>query len=269
MSERVLMLALREHYCNSLAQIDRVSVLQSNCGMDIDEIRRRNIRRLEQQHGAPSLASKSGMSLAQFYNLRDGAKDSRTGKRRGMRKETAWRIEDAAGVPRGFLDTPCDDQHDAPGAAAVSVAKKTDVVEIPLMNASGSMGLGRPAPDHETVVDVLRLSRDWVHSNLKSISNPANLAALSAYGDSMEPTFADGDILMVDRGVNAIRLDAVYVLQLHGELFIKRVQRRITDGAIIIKSDNPIYEPAVISNGERESLSVLGRVVWAWNGRKL
>lgn len=152
--------------------------------------------------------------------------------------------------------------------ASYAVAKP-GVIEIPLMNAAGSMGLGRPAPDHETVVDVLRLSRDWVQSNLKSISSPANLAALSAYGDSMEPTFADGDILMVDRGVNSIRLDAVYVLQLHGELFIKRVQRRVTDGAVIIKSDNPVYEPAIISNGERESISVLGRVVWAWNGRKL
>jgi phage repressor protein C with HTH and peptisase S24 domain len=152
---------------------------------------------------------------------------------------------------------------------ATYVANRPDVIDVPLMNAAGSMGLGKPAPDHDSVVDVLRLSRDWVHSNLKSISSPANLAALSAYGDSMEPTFTDGDILMVDRGVSVIRLDAVYVLQLHGDLFIKRVQRRITDGAIIIKSDNPIYEPAIISNGERESLSVLGRVVWAWNGRRL
>jgi phage repressor protein C with HTH and peptisase S24 domain len=149
------------------------------------------------------------------------------------------------------------------------VVAREDSVDVPLMNAAGSMGPGLPAPEHETVVDVLRLSKDWVHSNLKSISSPANLAALSAYGDSMQPTFTDGDILIVDRGVSEIRLDAVYVLQLHGELFVKRVQRRITDGAVIIRSDNVNYEPAVISNGERESLRVLGRVVWAWNGRKL
>lgn len=62
-----------------------------------------------------------------------------------------------------------EEQRQAPYLAKLAA----DVVEIPLMNASGSMGLGRPAPDHETVVDVLRLSRDWVHSNLKSISNPA------------------------------------------------------------------------------------------------
>lgn len=36
-----------------------------------------------------------GMSYAQYINLRDGAKDARSGKPRGMRKETAWRFENA------------------------------------------------------------------------------------------------------------------------------------------------------------------------------
>ena len=76
--------------------------------MDIDEIRRINIKALEKIHG-PGLAKRAGMSPAQFYNLRDGAKDSKSGRPRGMRKETAWRIEDAAGVERGYLDV----NHDA------------------------------------------------------------------------------------------------------------------------------------------------------------
>jgi SOS-response transcriptional repressor LexA len=71
--------------------------------MDIDDVRRANIRALEKKHG-PELAKRAGMSPAQFYNLRDGAKDSKTGKPRGMRKETAWKIEDAAGVERGYLN---------------------------------------------------------------------------------------------------------------------------------------------------------------------
>lgn len=72
--------------------------------MDIDEIRRKNLRALEAVYGGAELARRAGMSPSQFYNLRDGAKDSKTGKRRGMRKETAWKIEDAAGVERGYLD---------------------------------------------------------------------------------------------------------------------------------------------------------------------
>jgi phage repressor protein C with HTH and peptisase S24 domain len=84
----------------------------------------------------------------------------------------------------------------------------------------------------------------------------------------MAPTFADGDLLLVDRGVSAIRLDAVYVIGLSGELFIKRLQRRL-DGSVLMISDNKLYEPYEVGNGQREQLSVLGRVVWAWAGKKL
>jgi hypothetical protein len=72
---------------------------------DIDEIRRDNLRLLEQELGGPSeAASKVGMSPAQFINLRDGARDSKTGRPRGMRKATARRIEAATGKSEGWLD---------------------------------------------------------------------------------------------------------------------------------------------------------------------
>ena len=66
--------------------------------MDIDEIRRVNMRAIEKEAGTPTAAANLvGMTLAQFSNLRDGAKDSKTGRPRGMRKDTARKIESAAG----------------------------------------------------------------------------------------------------------------------------------------------------------------------------
>lgn len=175
---------------------------------------------------------------------------------------------------RNFLATQERDMGSQPDPEVREVVApyrsgRQESVEIQVIDAVGSMGLGRPQPEHESVVDVIRLSKMWVAANLKGISRPENLSALSAYGDSMSPTFADGDILLVDRGVTEIRVDAVYVLSLNTELYIKRVQRRITDGAIIIKSDNKLYDPVVVTNGERENVQVLGRVVWAWNGHRL
>lgn len=73
---------------------------------DIDEIRRENLRAIENECGGPAVAaSLLDMSPAQFINLRNGAKDSKTGKPRGMRKGTARRIESAAKKPAGWLDT--------------------------------------------------------------------------------------------------------------------------------------------------------------------
>jgi hypothetical protein len=88
--------------------------------MDIDEIRRTNLRTIEGKLG-PAFYKAADMSPAQFYNLRDGAKDSKTGKRRGMRKETAWKLEDAAGLPRGYLDVPHDDQNGGASPNAIAV----------------------------------------------------------------------------------------------------------------------------------------------------
>lgn len=85
----------------------------------------------------------------------------------------------------------------------------------------------------------------------------------------MSPTFCDGDQLLVDRGVREINADAIFVLARHNDLFIKRVQRRMKDGALIIKSDNPLFEAETIENGERAHLEVLGRVVWVWRGYRL
>lgn len=72
---------------------------------DIDAIRRENLRLIEKEVGGTTeAATLCGMSPSQFANLRDGAKDSKTGKPRGMRKETARRIEAAAGKQPGWLD---------------------------------------------------------------------------------------------------------------------------------------------------------------------
>jgi hypothetical protein len=80
--------------------------------MDIDDIRRTNIRALEKEAGAPkSAADRVNMTYAQYINLRDGAKDPRSGKPRGMRKETAWRFEDAFGKQRGWLDQDHSTNH--------------------------------------------------------------------------------------------------------------------------------------------------------------
>lgn len=72
---------------------------------DIDEIRRKAMEMLEQEVGGPvAAAARAGMSYSQWANLRSGAQDSKTGKPRGMRKETARKIEAAFGKAEGWLD---------------------------------------------------------------------------------------------------------------------------------------------------------------------
>jgi len=70
---------------------------------DIDEIRRRAMGLLEKEAGGPVAAAKrAGMKYAQWANLRSGALDSKSGKPRGMRKETARKIEAAFGIVKNI-----------------------------------------------------------------------------------------------------------------------------------------------------------------------
>lgn len=58
-------------------------------------------------------------------------------------------------------------------------------------------------------------------------------------------------------------MDGVFVLAIDGELFVKRIQCRVPDKALIVISGNQQYESVVIENGDRQTQSILGRAVWA------
>lgn len=116
--------------------------------MDIDQIRRDNITRLEKAFGGgAALAKMVKMSDAQYYNLRNGAKDSKTGRPRGMRRSTAYRFEIACGKPPGWMDTDHsrDDRKDLVG----------NVIEI------HTNQLGEVLTDEELLlVNGFRIARD-------------------------------------------------------------------------------------------------------------
>lgn len=190
-------------------------------------------------------------------------------KTRGIPKGKLMDIARLVGCGADWLRSGSGDMRNDSPVITRGAVLANDGYSIPVMDALASAGLGQPQASSDTVIGNIQLTKSWVDGHLGSITSPKNLAVLSAYGDSMSPTFSDGDLLLVDRGIDAIKLDAVYVLALNNELYVKRIQRRITDGAVVIKSDNPLYDPVTVTNGERDALSVLGRVVWAWNGRKL
>lgn len=138
---------------------------------------------------------------------------------------------------------------------------------VPLFNVSGSMGTGSDVPDHIELVRNISLDISELRK-VASFSNPKNLSFITGYGNSMEPTFADGDTLLIDQGITDVRFEAVYALEKGDELFIKRIQRR-TDGTLLMLSDNKLYEPQTISKADLPTFRVRGRVVLVWNARKV
>ncbi len=85
------------------------------------------------------------------------------------------------------------------------------------------------------------------------------LSIITAQGESMVPTIADGDDLLVDRGDTRISArGGVYVLRLDGGLIVKRLAAH--DAGIDVISDNPRFAAVTIGVGD-PPLDVIGRVV--------
>lgn len=153
------------------------------------------------------------------------------------------------------------------GDEGTHVVAAEDAVRVPLLANAGSMGAGNDQLHDDVVVGALTLSQAWLAQRIRPTSMRA-LRFIHGYGDSMSPTYEDGDILLVDTGaIDHRSIDGVYVLSANDRVYIKRVRHRL-DGHVEVSSDNPTVKTVDVLNGDNQ-VKVLGRVIWAWNGKKL
>ena len=155
------------------------------------------------------------------------------------------------------------------GNPSIPAYHAPDAVLVPVLANSASMGGGEALLESDVIVGDLALSPHWINQHIRP-QNPRELRFIHAYGDSMAPTFTDGDVLLVDTGIGArdpTTREGVYVLQAGDKNYVKRVTPTF-DGKLQVTSDNPSSKTVQILNGDHQG-QVLGRVVWAWNGRRL
>lgn len=97
-------------------------------------------------------------------------------------------------------------------------------------------------------------------------ARPSDLSIIKVRGDSMFPTLADGDDIMVDRSMTGAKLqDGIYVLRRDDTLTVKRIAVHPGSKRVTISSDNSAYPRW--PDCDPDDVDVVGRVVWA--GRKI
>lgn len=196
-------------------------------------------------------------------------------KSRGVSKDGALKAERMLGCAANWLltgegDEEASKRHRSSGAVTEvdqNYLPGFEALSIPVMAQAGAMGRGEEQMSDEVVVGRLTVSPQWVSRTLKPLTDIKNLRFIHGYGDSMQPTFQDGDILLVDSGVKDPDIDGVYVMEANGRIYIKRVRQRL-DGKYEISSDNATVKTVDVLDGS-QAVAVLGRVVWCWNGKKL
>ena len=83
--------------------------------------------------------------------------------------------------------------------------------------------------------------------------------ALEVQGDSMEPLYRDGDVLIVSPNANIRKGDRVVVRTASGEVMAKELKRR-TVRTIELRSLNPEHADRLIPASE---IAWIARVMWA------
>lgn len=193
-----------------------------------------------------------------------------SGETKSMKAATAAKAAQLYGCNPHWLATGEGEMVPAAGAvqspALLDAGLPDGAVRVPVLANAASMGGGIDLADEDVICGELTLTPQFVAEQLRPV-RPGALRFIHGYGDSMAPTFNSGDVLLVDTDMRDVKIDGIYVLEAHNRLFIKRVRQRL-DGSYEISSDNPTHKTVDTLNGDHQ-VEVKGRVVWAWNGRKL
>jgi phage repressor protein C with HTH and peptisase S24 domain len=92
------------------------------------------------------------------------------------------------------------------------------------------------------------------------------LSIVRVEGDSMAPTLAAGDDILVDLGDATERLrDGIYVLRIDDALVVKRLALNPVGRRVTVQSDNPAYPDW--PDCPLKDINPIGRVIWS--GRRI
>ncbi|MBS5327513.1 MAG: repressor LexA [Lachnospiraceae bacterium] len=139
---------------------------------------------------------------------------------------------------------------------------KSDLVEERLANSPskgvvinvyGRVAAGIPLEMIEDIIDTEEITEEMARTG--------EFFGLQIKGDSMEPKFSEGDIVIVRQQDDAESGEIVIATVNGNEATCKRL-RKYRDGIELI-SNNPSYEPMFFSNEEIEQkpVRIIGRVV--------
>lgn len=201
-----------------------------------NEDARANLLQLANDRGA----SLAGLSALIGRNSSYLQQYIRKGSPRKLEERDRRTLARFFGIDESLLGAPEDISHAVDGA----------FLEVPRLDAEASAGAGAEGGDE--AIGHLGFAPGWLRAQGL---DPAHLSAIAVRGDSMEPTLAEGDEILVDTRPAVLR-SGVHVVRVDGQLLVKRLQAE-RPGTLI--SDNPVYPPV-----EREpaEVEVIGRVVW-------
>lgn len=97
-----------------------------------------------------------------------------------------------------------------------------------------------------------------IDKKIITLSDNKNIFWLNANGDSMSPVIENQDIVLIDTSNTDISNGGIFLFEINGKRFIKRLRLRVT-GELDIISDNDKYPLETVTNCSE--LKIIGRVI--------
>jgi len=122
-------------------------------------------------------------------------------------------------------------------------------------NILASAGFG--ALNHDTSTKTLELEEGFLMAlGLKCFKN---LDLITVYGDSMEPFISNGELIILQRDVEARNSDIV-VANIGGDIYVKKLQRDPLKKWLKLTSLNAMYPDIELKEDEIKHLTIIGIV---------
>lgn len=158
---------------------------------------------------------------------------------------------------------PQETQDHLPSAYS-SLRPIQDEILIPQYDVRAAMGHGQVPAEYSEAVRNLVVREAILREKGVTYTSSTALAMITGWGQSMEGTINDKDLVIVDRGINDFIGEGIYVITWHQELYIKRMMRLDEEHFRLI-SDNPHYEN---QTARVDDVAIHAKVLLIWNARK-
>lgn len=192
-----------------------------------------------QPEPASKIAEKADIGTVTLYRLQSGARNI-------SQISSLYKLAKALGKPMSYFFGEEPPPSHAP----------EDSILIPIYgNVQASAGNGLQVLDEDPT------DFRYIPVDLLPKKN-GNYKIIYVSGDSMSPTLNPGEPILIDVDIKTIFGNGVYIIRIEGELYVKRLDKRI-DGSTEVISDNPIYGRYDI-NPNGHQIDIIGKVVMAF-----
>ncbi len=147
------------------------------------------------------------------------------------------------------------------GEMFLPAVEEEEEILVPLYpDVQISAGFGIEAGEEKKVY--IKFSREFARKFL-NVTSPNGLDLFPIVGNSMEPTIPGGVMAIIRRyeKEGIIYDGGIYVIRIDNELFIKRLIRDPLKKRLILKSDNPDYEPIIVEEEDLDRVHIIGRFI--------